>query len=221
MSADPTGGLSGIEALRAAKKKVAAEEATRAAIANDERQAQALRDGLRAEGARSLAELRTRLFSVLEDVPRSMNKGQEHRSGAAKIRIGNAQPGPNASAAPLDVVAWAPIELTCTPESGRPYAWSATLIFVGRPGEPGPRWMEVAFFQPLVASDRDAPFGLDATQFDFAAAMGPGLHTHSIAYGPVPIDGEDLDAFLNRWTTMFAKAMVSALSRPSSLPIQL
>jgi hypothetical protein len=37
-------------------------------------------------------------------------------------------------------------------------------------------------------------------------AGGPGMHTIEVDFGPVPIDDEDSDAFLERWLTRLAHA---------------
>ena len=202
------------EALRAAKAQVAAQQAEADKLAALARQLHAQRDSLTNDGIKALAELRTRLLSVLEDAPRSKSTSDTYSCGGATIRIDKPQKLAG------DVLTWARIELRCVcSPSGREYRRSASLIFAEYDGPY--RWQEVAFFQPFGRGPRDAPLSLEPVSFDFQAALSPAMHTYQLAYGPVAIDGDGEQPFFDRWTGWFAKAMVGELDRPSMLPMAL
>jgi hypothetical protein len=50
-------------------------------------------------------------------------------------------------------------------------------------------------------------------------AIGPGMNSYQVAFGPRPIDDEDEAEFIERWTTMFAAAAEGRLKYPSRLPL--
>lgn len=221
MSNDPTAGLSGIAALRAAKQKVTADEALIASEAERKRQIELFRNSRLAEGTQVFKHLRTRLFSLLEDVPRSSYEGKQYSSGAGTLHIGPVNAGPGAAVDKFDIFAWAPIAIECRPVNAQHYIWDATLIYASLLGKDRPRWYEIGFFKLYDRSNRDHPFGLKPGQPEFAQAVGMVMGSYNIAYGPVAIDDAAERAFLERWTTMFARAMVGALSRPTSMPLDI
>ena len=102
---------------------------------------------------------------------------------------------------------------------GRPYTWSASLLFADRNDGNGFRWYEVSFWT-LGQSNKDEPFGLAGYEADIDLALGNITHNVSVAYGPAPVDGEDEEGFITRWTGLVAKAAIGQLSRPSSMPIR-
>jgi hypothetical protein len=42
----------------------------------------------------------------------------------------------------------------------------------------------------------------------------------NVAYGPLLIDGEDEDDFLERWLGLIAKAAIGELEQPRSMPVR-
>lgn len=118
-----------------------------------------------------------------------------------------------------DVLAWSMICVRCHNSSQRsPYTWSASLLFVDRKNGMGFRWYEVSFWT-LSQSRRDEPFGLEGYEDDIDLALSNIMHTVNVAYGPLPIDGEDEESFIVRWIGLVAKAAMGKLSRPTSMPI--
>ena len=102
----------------------------------------------------------------------------------------------------------------------RDYRWSATLFFGRSQADPNYRWRETAFWSMSRRHEgQDAPFSLEAAGSDFNGAFSNVIGVNHPAYGPFPIDGEDEDAFHQRWLTLFSKAVSGTLNRPSTMPI--
>ena len=102
------------------------------------------------------------------------------------------------------------------------YDWSASLWFGRINQSTDYRWYEVSYYTSgLVARSREfEPYHLfnDLRKADEAAA--PIMTVENIAQGPLPIDGDHLEDFLDRWISRFAKACSGQLSHPRSLPIK-
>lgn len=119
-----------------------------------------------------------------------------------------------------DVVGWAILAVQCTNfPSGDSYTWSASLLFANRHDGSGYRWYEVAFYWSMVGSRDDEPFGLEGYSPDIDNAVGSIMNPIDVAYGPLPIDGEDEEAFIARWTRLVARAATGQLGRPPQMPI--
>ena len=117
-----------------------------------------------------------------------------------------------------DVLGSSVIGVTCHSSQRSSYTWSASLLFADRNNGGGFRWYEVSFFT-LGHKNRDEPFGLEGYEADIDLALGNIMHSVNVAYGPLPIDGEDEESFIFRWTKLVAKAAMGELSRPSRMPI--
>jgi serine/threonine-protein kinase len=118
-----------------------------------------------------------------------------------------------------DILGWTTIRLS--DDNGLGYVGnsrSASLLFGRRKDDGDYRWYEVAFWS-MYRDHGPAPFSLEGSSKELYLALGPVLHTVSIAYGPLPIDGEDEQAFLNRWSEWVARAAVGKLSRPAQMPM--
>ena len=97
------------------------------------------------------------------------------------------------------------------------YVWGASLWYVKLKGGSDYRWYEASYMAWNV--DRYQPFALGPdTDADYAASNI--THSVSLAFGPIPVDGEDEDVFHSRWALLFSKASIRQLRQPSSLPIQ-
>ena len=119
-----------------------------------------------------------------------------------------------------DVLGWALISVSCEKGPGhRPYTWSASLLFTDRKDGSGFRWYEVSFWT-MGHKNKDEPFGLEGYEADIDLALGNIMHSVNVAYGPIPIDGEDEEAFIVRWTDLVAKAAIGQLSSPGGMPIR-
>ncbi len=106
------------------------------------------------------------------------------------------------------------------------YVWSSSLLFCRLPDAEEYRWYEVSFMEIFGAGNVYAPFSL-LEQTDGARsryqhadlALSTVMHKYQAAFGPVPIDDEDEEAFLERWMNLFAKAAEGKLRYPSRLPL--
>jgi hypothetical protein len=101
------------------------------------------------------------------------------------------------------------------------YTWSANLWFLRLPDTESFRWYEVSHFETL-QSTRPAPFGVnskdDYNNADLAASVVVG--PWQLAFGPVPVDGEQEEPFHERWIERFAQAAVGKLRPPRIFPLQ-
>ena len=109
-----------------------------------------------------------------------------------------------------DVVAGAKLRLI---QIAPRYSRSSSLWYASVPSEECHRWREVAYrFNPVVGRRaKDNPFAVDNLE-EADIAMAPGMvHPVQVAFGPVCIDHEDVEAFIDRWTDLFAKAVAGVL----------
>lgn len=193
------------------------------------------REELFKDAKKELLTIRDHLFSRIKDASESVkinNRRNQLKFGAAELEFsrepeiidefvakrhaGEQRPYHNTG---WDVLAWAMICVRCHDSSQRgPYTWSASLLFADRKNGMGFRWYEVAFWT-LSRSGRDEPFGLEGFNADIDLALGNIMHTVNVAYGPLPIDGEDEESFISRWIGLVAKAAMGKLTRPTSMPI--
>jgi len=100
------------------------------------------------------------------------------------------------------------------------YIWSSSLWYAKISPNDEYRWREVSYFgSPFLSQKHNyEPHALDNTKdADIAASttMGP----YQLAFGPVPIDDEDLESFKSRWADLFAKAVNGRLEIPRRLPL--
>ncbi|MBV8754557.1 MAG: serine/threonine protein kinase [Hyphomicrobiales bacterium] len=103
------------------------------------------------------------------------------------------------------------------------HVWEASLFYGGPSPEGECRWYEVAFKNPHYERE-------GAWTKDHQPVSGEGMtkrrdiafrinERHDLAYGPVPIDAEDEDGFIHRWSALLAKAAAGRLRPASRLPI--
>ena len=82
------------------------------------------------------------------------------------------------------------------------------------------RWYEVSYFESLQRT-KPAPFGVnnkdDYHNADLAASVVVG--PWQLAFGPVPVDGDQEKSFHDRWMERFAQAAVGKLRPPQQLPL--
>ncbi|WP_334150171.1 hypothetical protein [Hyphomicrobium sp.] len=123
-----------------------------------------------------------------------------------------------------DIIASSIIAVTTRPqEHGREYTWSASLIYADRKDGNGYRWYEIAFYTSALSRNRgqrDEPYALEIHEKDLFQALSPAMHTVSVAYGPLAIDGEDEAKFTERWLDLIAKAAAGQLGRPHAMPMR-
>jgi len=117
----------------------------------------------------------------------------------------------------VDVVAGASISVR---QFNPNYVWSSSLWYIKTNSEY--RWYEASYwehsfgrqqkdhqYEPFYADDLDIAIG----------AAGPALDVYDYAFGPVTIDNENIDDFIKRWCSIFAKAIQGSLTHPSQLPL--
>lgn len=82
------------------------------------------------------------------------------------------------------------------------------------------RWYEISYFS-LAERSREFPYEpFELTNLrDADLATSNTAHIYCRAFGPVPIDDEDMESFFQRWMELFAKASQGQLESPSKLPI--
>jgi len=220
-------------AIEEAAKQVAELEVNKEAKQQAEQTERHKRDELLADATNELLEIRDRFFQNISNSSESVNisGGGNLMFGSARLQFldptplegyravlhaGGEKPYHNTG---WDVLGWARIGVTCVqgPDHS-PYTWSASLLFTNRNDGGGFRWYEVSFWT-IGPKDRDEPFGLEGHDPDIDLALGNIMHTINVAYGPLPIDGEDEEGFISRWTDLVAKAAIGQLSSPNRMPI--
>ncbi len=98
--------------------------------------------------------------------------------------------------------------------------WDSSLWYASLDRDRKYRWWEVSYCSsPTCRQDTPfAPVALPNVGYADAAAA-PGLAMYQIAYGPKPIDDEDLNTFVDRWLGRLAKAVHGQLAYPTELPL--
>jgi hypothetical protein len=199
-----------IFALRAARQKLAANIATQERLLTEVDAADQLRAIDLARADDELKEIRTLLFSQIEDVPRSLNLDQTYVEGIAELVFSNWTSGQARKFLGWDVFASTTIHVGYLPNSGNQRYRSATLIYVDQLDGVAARWCEVAF-QPIPDLGLVHPFGIlhqdwESFQTDHAYKL-----ELQIAYGPTEISGSNQTEFIDRWTLLFAQALLGEL----------
>ena len=117
-----------------------------------------------------------------------------------------------------DIVAFG--EMSITQASGRhSYLRSANLVF-GRPLDDAEyRWFEMAFWSlGDVRGLQGYPSCLRYV-FEIDEALSSAVSIMNRAYEPVPIDGENEEAFVEYWMGIMALAAMGKLTRPMQMPM--
>jgi len=121
---------------------------------------------------------------------------------------------------PFDVIAYSAIAAR-KPRDRYDYDGRAhSLWFCDAQDEGLYRWYELAFMiSPMVAQRSTVdPFALPPTNEDARIALTPLMHTHQLAWQPLPFDQGDEEQFIERWLEWFAAAADGSLSHPSRMP---
>lgn len=111
------------------------------------------------------------------------------------------------------------VVIKVTQSQPKKYEWSANLWYTNL-GQGNPyRWYEVLYFK--LASSHPLAFEptalIDLEDADLAASMV--MHMFSLAAKPCPIDDEDTESFIERWSRLLALAYSGQLERPRYLPL--
>ena len=99
------------------------------------------------------------------------------------------------------------------------YKFAVTLAFAKTPTDPNFRWREISFYRQFSSNMNDEPTALPPSNEQFFQAFSLGMGGIGIAHGPFTIDAEDIGAFVERWTGLFAKAAHGNLRPPNQLPL--
>jgi serine/threonine-protein kinase len=231
LQAPDDGGRLGFLAEAGARVAQAQSEAERRA--EEERLQAKARKDLAACGGSILRGLIDRLFTrIAGEVP--IAKRSKPHSEAPSITVGNAIlafplpagsgyrseefvpiPTDAFSQARWDVLAG---EIVFVRQQQPQYPWSASLWYARLPGSQDYRWYEVSYFAPFRAEEV-APYALREEIRDADLAAAPVMHVYQVAFGPVAIDDENEEEFIERWAAILALAAEGRLRHPSSLPL--
>lgn len=96
------------------------------------------------------------------------------------------------------------------------YDWSASLWYARLTEDEQYRWHEISYFGP--PNEKFRPYDLSNQLRDADLANG-GHHLFRVAWGPSPIDDEDLSLFCDRWITILTTAARAELKMPGSMPL--
>jgi serine/threonine protein kinase len=130
----------------------------------------------------------------------------------------------NPTGGPWEVAAYSIIELHChiadrAYHNPLGYTFAVTVAFARTSLDPEFRWREISFFRQFSASMELEPTALPPTSDHFAIALSPVMSNFAVAHGPYTVDAEDEEAFIERWTGLFAKAAHGNLRPPNQLPL--
>jgi eukaryotic-like serine/threonine-protein kinase len=218
VSANPAPRTPAMAALQAANATEAERASAAASEAERVRRKAAERSALIRAGEAVVREIISRVGEVARhNAPESLINvsGTGPLSiaiGSAELRIelqGAVPPNAGFPQAKWDVLAIGRIDV----KQAKPAVWSygATLWYMRLQPEAGYRWYEVSYKRnalvrgPLVGPFPIQDLGNDIyRQADLAA--GPGMHTIEMEFGPVTIDDEDAEVFVERWLARLAQA---------------
>ncbi len=214
------------QALAAAGAKVAQEELAAEAKHRAEEDARRSR---KQSADEAIKELRGILSRLSDEITATSVMAQR---SANSIRLGAAvlsNDQPTAIAAATNQSGWDVLAASILQVGGslnrqafhepEYYKYSATLAYAKTPDDPSYRWREISFFNWAGSSMESAPAALHPDSRDFHLALSQVVSGWQTAFGPLPIDGEDEDAFSERWIKLFTKAVSGRLIPPTSLPL--
>ena len=216
----------GRAALQAVSAEVAQAEATAEAERSATHSAALQRRVLTTEAVADLKRIFERLVNEIDQHTEGLNRQQGQLSlGSGLMHLGeiNSVALPNGAQVSLphsgwDVAAASSISVTGNHQyRGHSYTWSCSLLFSRPRGTNEYRWREVGFWSWNASGD--APHALRAHDRELDVALSTTMGMANFAVGPWPIDGEDEDAFIDRWIWIFARAAKGVLDRPGSLPV--
>src|SRR6266852_2580220 len=218
VSANPAPATPGIGALQAANALEAERVSAAAAQAERERHKNDERTAVIDTGEGILLDIIARLKNLAHQNAPEAGIQSSH-SGKLSIAMGQAELAielqggtpPNASFANAkwNVLAIGQVQVR---QGGRQeWSYGATLWYMQLPMHTGYRWYEVAYRRhALSRAPLAGPFPIQNLGNDIYReadwAAGPGMHTIEVEFGPVPIDDEDAESFLERWLTRLAQA---------------
>jgi eukaryotic-like serine/threonine-protein kinase len=181
------------------------------------------RQGLLDAAQRGLAAISEILLTAITDAAPAAELATGP-DGSWRLRMGRATLSLSAlgrprawSNLPIDIIAVTTLDLRVPPNSGGYDGRSHSLWFgdVQHVGSYG--WFESAFSLSafLARLPPQDPFAMNPSS-DAEQALGPGLHTHQVAWPFTPLVVDDLTDFVDRWASWFGDAADGTLHRPST-----
>lgn len=213
-------------ALAEAGLRISQQEAAREAQQREIETARQAREALGKEASSTLRALMGRLFDEISESSESVRRSElAVVLGPAHLTYDDPQAVQNRAdpyQSGWDVVAASKISLRCETErqsyhDSPNYTFSASLVFSKTPKDPEYRWREVSFWS-FNSDSSSTPYALSPHDKDFSAALSNVVGMSNVAHGPLTIDAEDEEDFLDRWMTLFAKAADKRLRHPMQMP---
>jgi serine/threonine-protein kinase len=166
------------------------------------------------------------LDRIQSNAPNSNRNGLEISLGGGELEVSlsgtrgytvkAAVPPNHFSQSKWDVVA---VEEIVVRQNAPEYQWSASLWYCRLPNTSEFRWYEASYFAPF-RSEANSPYSLARTLKDADLAAAPIMHSYQLAFGPIAIDDENVDEFIERWAAILALAAQGKLGHPRGLPLQ-
>lgn len=210
----PTPGIAALHAANAAEaERVSAAKAT----AELERRKNAERDALVKAGAEVFRGLVSELKNVAE---RTLSEARISLLNAGELRVSIGQADlliDLEGAVPPNVFfrngTWQVMALGSirVGQANPPWSHGATLWYMSLGREVAYRWYEMEYRKhPLSSAPPIGPFAIQEIGNDIYRnadlAAGPGMNMIEVNFGPVAIDDENVESFLERWLARLAQA---------------
>ena len=207
--------------------RISQQEAAREARQREIEASRQARGALGREAIATLRALMLRLFDEINESSESVRRSKRAVVlGPAHLTFDdpesvNSRDDPYQSG--WDVIAASAISLRCEIDrqslhDSHIYTFSASLVFSKTPKDPEYRWREVSFWS-FNSDSSSTPYALSPHDRDFNVALSNVVGSTNVAHGPLTIDAEDEEDFLDRWMTLFTKAADQRLRHPMQLPL--
>lgn len=214
-------------ALERAALEVAKQEAEAEAKNRTEKDLASARTAQAHEARAELVRLYDRLFSEIESSTEvsvrerfAIKLGRAHLSFEAPVDASSGCAGVTRSG--WKILAYSSLRLRCEVDqvamADRPiYQYSTSLVYATTPDDSEFRWREVSFWS-MNSDFWTEPRSLSPDGDDFHVALSNIAGFFSVARKPRPIDAEDQDEFIDRWLTLFTKAVSGRVRAPNQMP---
>jgi serine/threonine-protein kinase len=216
---------------------VAVDQAKREAERRVSEEKRRQREALLDVAVRDLRSIKQRLFSRILEHARDVVTGGQGQIQSSRLTLGQAVLtfdtgmdslqgvrradqgwGVHPRRSKWDIVTFA--EMSIAQVSGQhSYLRSANIVF-GRPLEDAEyRWFEMAFWSFGDEKELQGYPSCLRYVFKIDEALSSGMHNMNLGYQPVPIDGENEEAFIEYWMGIVALAATGRLTRPTQMPM--
>lgn len=178
-------------------------------------------------GRKILGDIVDNLLSrIVNEAPNAERRGYSASLGHGKLEVSIAGTRGHSSKPPApqgafqhskwDVIAVEEIVIRQQPPQ---YQWSAALWYCRLPATTEYRWYEASYFSAHRA-EQVAPYSLAGSPHDADLAAAPIMHLYQLAFGPIAIDDENEDDFIERWAALLGLAAQGKLRHPRGLPLR-